>query len=77
MEKGRLRWRCRRGMKELDVVLGEFLENVYDSVDADTQAAFQRLLDLEDPELHACLLGTLSAAPGLQDVVERIRRVRR
>jgi len=56
MHKSRLRWQCRRGMRELDELLLAYLERHYDGGDSDEKAAFRRLLDLSDPELMGYLL---------------------
>lgn len=53
----RLRWRCRRGMRELDVLLERYLQERYPSAPAAEQQAFQALLELPDPELFAYLTG--------------------
>jgi antitoxin CptB len=53
----RLRWRCRRGMRELDAVLQAFLERRGSKLSTVELAAFGELLDLPDPELHAYLVG--------------------
>ncbi len=53
---GRLRWRCRRGMKELDVLLVRWLEGPGGHADPDQLADFTRLLELPDPELAGYLL---------------------
>jgi len=53
---GRLLWRCRRGLKELDVLLERFARRHYPSASAPERAAFEQLLELSDPELAACLL---------------------
>lgn len=52
-----LRWRCRRGMRELDMLLLSYVENVYPAADAEEQAAFRRLLTTPDPEILALLTG--------------------
>lgn len=52
----RLRWRCRRGMRELDVVLERYLQHSYPLARAEEQRAFEALLDLPDPQLFAYLL---------------------
>lgn len=54
---GRLRWRCRRGMKELDLVFSSFLEHVYPTADAGLRSAFEALLELPDAQLLELLLG--------------------
>jgi len=47
----RLRWSCRRGMLELDVLLGGFLEGAYLNLSAHDQEVFVKLLDCNDQEL--------------------------
>ncbi len=53
----RLRWRCRRGMRELDVVLQRYLEARYTIAPRTEQQAFEQLLDEQDPQLLAYLMG--------------------
>jgi antitoxin CptB len=53
-----LRWRCRRGMRELDQLLGWYLETRYPHSDAAGKAAFSTLLDQQDPELWSWLSGS-------------------
>ena len=76
-ERARLRWRCRRGMKELDLVLLRYLEQDYDAASPADRAAFARILELQDPELFGYLVGR--AAPTddtLRHVLARIRHDR-
>ena len=49
----RLRWRCRRGMRELDVLLERYLQERYPSAPIDEQETFRAILDLPDPVLFA------------------------
>jgi antitoxin CptB len=69
----RLRWRCRRGMRELDVLLERFVAAGGAALAGTRLAAFERLLELPDPELAQCLILGQPAPPGLEDIVERIR----
>ena len=55
-EVSRLRWQCRRGMRELDELLIGYLESRYPIADDDEKAAFQTVLELPDPELNGYLL---------------------
>jgi antitoxin CptB len=59
----RLRWRCRRGMRELDVLLTGFLERRFAALDSDQQASFVRLLECQDPDLLDWLTGRRSDYP--------------
>lgn len=52
----RLRWACRRGMLELDVLLLPFVERVPELTETQ-RATFERLLDCDDPELFAWFMG--------------------
>ncbi len=58
-ELSRMKWRCRRGMRELDVLLTRYLEERYAGADPDEQAAFRALLERQDPEIYGLLLGRL------------------
>jgi antitoxin CptB len=57
MDARRLLWRCRRGMKELDILLERFARERYESASSDEQRAFSRLLDLPDPDLADYFFG--------------------
>lgn len=52
----KLKWRCRRGMKELDVLLMQYLEQNYDKATKKEQQAFENLLKLSDNDLYALLI---------------------
>ena len=56
-ELSRLRWLCRRGMKELDVVMSRYLEDYYESASTIDQGIFKALLEMPDPDLYELLLG--------------------
>jgi len=54
---GKLRWRCRRGMKELDLLTLGYLERYYPAAPAEEQQAFAALLELQDPLLMSYMVG--------------------
>ncbi len=51
INKRRLRWKCRRGMLELDIILQNFFENQYEQLKENEKSIFAQLLDCEDSEL--------------------------
>jgi antitoxin CptB len=53
----RIRWRCRRGLLELDIVLGRFIEQSYPSLDNEQRVVFDELLDLADNDLWDLITG--------------------
>ncbi len=74
MCQSRLKWQCRRGMRELDVLLSSYLERDYPATGDSHKTAFRQLLELPDPELMSYLLsGENPAEPDLAYVVDRIR----
>jgi antitoxin CptB len=56
-ELRRLRWRCRRGMKELDVLLLRWLEREWGQASEADRGIFLRLLDCEDDKLWRWFMG--------------------
>ena len=73
-EDARLRWRCRRGMRELDQLLGWYLDVRFKQADAATQGAFAELLDEQDPELWNWLSGrTVPEHPQWRLIIDDIR----
>lgn len=51
----KLRWRCRRGTKELDFLTTRYLDHFYANASKAEQLAFAALLELQDPELYKIL----------------------
>lgn len=69
-----LRWRSRRGMRELDVLLTRWLEQRWPAAGADLRSDFEALLNCEDDQLWDWLLGRSEPeAPGLKRIVHDIR----
>jgi len=72
-EESRLRWQCRRGMRELDELLLRYFERHYATADPQEKADFRAFLDLADPELNAYLLQRQApSSEGIARVVKRI-----
>lgn len=71
----RLRWRCRRGMLELDLILNEFIDKAYVSLDAQNRQRFDALLDYPDQLLFDLLLGSvISSDSRVADLIDFIRK---
>ena len=77
----RVRWRARRGLLELDIVLGRFIEAHYGQLDDAEKQAFETLLDMPDNPLWDMIagraeLGAQEAMQGEQQaLLEKIRAV--
>lgn len=56
-ELRRLRWRCRRGMRELDQLMLRYLDGRWPAVSETERGVFLRLLDTEDDKLWRWFMG--------------------
>ena len=70
----RLRWRCRRGMKELDILLECYVREALPAASTAERAAFAALLALPDPLLAGYLLG--EDTPGDEGLARLVGRIR-
>lgn len=72
----RVRWRARRGLLELDIVLGRFIDTQYAQLDDAGRQTFEALLDMPDNPFWDMIAGRLEAAPGEQQaLLEKIRAI--
>jgi antitoxin CptB len=71
-ELGKLRWRCRRGMRELDVLLARYLDDRFSSASMAEQEAFRRLLETHDTALYGYCLGSEPPPAHFASLIERI-----
>lgn len=77
-EYSRLRWQCRRGLKELDILLEAYLNEQYSQAPVEEQRAFADLLNLPDPLLLGYIMGRERPAAEEQGrVIARLRRTPR
>jgi len=73
----RLRWRCRRGLLELDIILSRFLDVGFADLDAEDRRIFTELLGLADNDLWDLISRRQSAPEAAQErVLELLRHVR-
>jgi antitoxin CptB len=73
VERKRLEWRCRRGMKELDLLLVRYLKGRHAQAPAPEQLAFEQFLALPDPEIARYLVA--GDAPDDPQHAELCRRI--
>lgn len=77
MNKNRLRWACRRGMLELDLILGPFVEGPFELLEESYQLRFEALLECEDQNLFLWLMKRGQPdSPDLQRIVRIIHESR-
>ena len=72
---GLLRWRCRRGTKELDRILGGYLEENYAQASVQLRRAFVALLEVQDPDIYDWLMGAQEPVEEqFKDIIAALRQ---
>ena len=67
-----MRWRCRRGMRELDVLLARYVDERFCGASCGEQDAFRELLETQDTDLYAFCLGSQPPPARFATLIERI-----
>ena len=68
-----IRWQCRRGMLELDIILERFLNQRYEQLSSENKLLFSRLLNESDPVLADWLIGAIPCTDvTLQKIVDQV-----
>jgi len=70
----RLRWDCRRGMLELDLVLTGFLDKHYPKLTESQIKVFKKLLDYPDTELWDMIIARTEPADNTMKTVLQLIR---
>lgn len=74
INRGRLRWQCRRALLELDIVFKRFLERDFDQLDDEQLVALEELLRLEDHDLWAIVNGSKPSRDGREGAIVALLR---
>lgn len=70
----KLEWECRRGMRELDKMIMPFYKNHFDRLTEEQQQAFVEMLSYTDPELFRwVMLQAPAPTQEISDLIEIIR----
>lgn len=75
-ELSRLRWRCRRGMRELDQLMLRYLDRHWLDASPEERATFDAVLAMEDDQLWRWFMGREPVPENaVGALVERIRQL--
>jgi antitoxin CptB len=69
---GKLRWRCRRGMQELDILLARYVDERFGRASREEQEAFQCLLETQDTVIYGYCFGQERPPEHLAALIGRI-----
>jgi antitoxin CptB len=72
MPEGQLRWRARRGLQELDLLLQRYLNQRYPQASIAERMSFAVLLEQNDADIMDWVLGRRPAPEHLADVIRAL-----
>ena len=77
-DTARIRWRCRRGLKELDVLMERFTQDCLPRLSHGLIPVLERLLDESDSDLLEWIIGrTAPHSPEYIPLIEMLRCLQR
>lgn len=68
----RILWRCRRGTRELDLILSSFVRSRYPALDKAQRSRFEELLQVQDPVVTDWLCNDATPDPAFVEIVSMI-----
>ena len=72
-QRSRLLWRCRRGIREMDILLQDYLETHYDTSSVEDQNTFEALLDEADLDILSWIMQKTSPDEKYVGIITTIR----
>lgn len=73
-KRSQIGWRCRRGVRELDVILERYLNEAFDASSDEEKSSFCRLLELSDPDLMDFLV--MAKVPDNAELAALAKKIR-
>lgn len=75
-ERSRLLWRCRRGIREMDLLLQRFVERYYPDLDPEARQQFEAFLEETDMDILAWIMGRAEPGnPAYRNIIEQLRLI--
>ena len=72
-QRSRLIWRCRRGIREMDILLLDYLETHYDNASTEDQNTFEELLEEADLDILSWIMEKTSPDEKYINLISFIR----
>jgi len=72
-QRSRLFWRCRRGIREMDILLQDYLQVHYDTLSTKEQNTFEELLEEADLDILSWIMQKTSPDEKYISIINCIR----
>ena len=73
MEISRVIWKCRKGIREIDILLSKYTEKIYPTLDKKQQDIYVEFIDLDTYEILDMLVNNKSCDKKYQKIVEALK----
>tara|TARA_Y100000389_G_C17448210_1_gene512945 strand:- start:2101 stop:2352 length:252 start_codon:yes stop_codon:yes gene_type:complete len=68
----KLRWKCRKGIRELDILLQDFLDKEFNDLDNHNKRLFEEVLEIETYDLLNAITGKSSYNIKYENIIEKL-----
>ena len=73
MEISKVIWKCRKGIREIDILLSNYTEKVYPTLSSEQQSVYVEFIDLDTYEILDMLVNNKPYDKKYQKIVEALR----
>ena len=75
MSLNKLRWKARKGIRELDILLQNYLETSYENLNTEDKILFEEILEIETYDLLNAISGKSSYNKKYENIIEQLSRL--
>ena len=72
MEISKVIWKCRKGIREIDILLSKYTEKVYPTLNSEQQDIYVEFIDLDTYEILDMLVNNKPCDKRFQKIVEAL-----
>lgn len=73
MEISKVIWKCRKGIREIDILLSKYTEKVYPTLNSEQQDIYVEFIDLDTYEILDMLVNNKPCDKRFQKIVEALK----
>ena len=73
MEISKVIWKCRKGIREIDILLSRYTEKVYPTLNSEQQNVYVEFIDLDTYEILDMLVNNKPYDKKYQKIVEALK----
>ena len=75
MSFNKLRWKARKGIRELDILLQNYLETSYDNLNTEDKILFEEILEIETYDLLNAISGKSSYNKKYENIIMQLSKL--